>query len=311
MGVFGTGLYSGDFAMDLRSAVSAVTKLPLSEDELVHVLRGIEPAADNENDDDHTVFWLVLADQFAKRGIASNQVTETALAIIDSGHDVAKMQQLGLDGSGVTKRKKMLSDLRDLIVSRPNAGKPRKTIKKPQELILNIGDVIVYPTCNGQHINPYFKSKDRIRVSTKEGPKQWTQDGWGAMVIVDNGLAFGYLAWYRPLTMPAAKVERPSLPVLLDEPVWVLDRAGTCSTSHARKMELEKIGDCKVDPDRVRAHFPKMRPGTSAAISDISIANAMNCRPSWPPETTRQQIVDSFQQRRADLLWGLPLVFPD
>ena len=35
MGVFGTGLYSGDFAMDLRSAIKAVSRLPFEPGRLV------------------------------------------------------------------------------------------------------------------------------------------------------------------------------------------------------------------------------------------------------------------------------------
>jgi len=39
MGVFGTGLYSGDFALDLRSAVAAALRLPFNPDKLVDILR--------------------------------------------------------------------------------------------------------------------------------------------------------------------------------------------------------------------------------------------------------------------------------
>ena len=35
MGRWGTGLYSGDFAMDLRSTIRAVARLPFSADRLV------------------------------------------------------------------------------------------------------------------------------------------------------------------------------------------------------------------------------------------------------------------------------------
>ena len=68
MGLWGTGLYSSDFAMDLRSTVGAVARLPFDGDRLVEILSETEPtAAGNPDDEQHTTFWLVVADQFAKR----------------------------------------------------------------------------------------------------------------------------------------------------------------------------------------------------------------------------------------------------
>jgi hypothetical protein len=65
MGTWGAGLYSGDLAMDLRSTIGAVTRLPFEGDRLVEILCEAEPgAANNPEDEEHTVFWLVVADQF-------------------------------------------------------------------------------------------------------------------------------------------------------------------------------------------------------------------------------------------------------
>jgi hypothetical protein len=90
MGVLGTGVYAGDFAMDLRSSIGAVVRLPYEPDRLVEVLCETEPAAaGNPQDCDHTVFWLVVADQFARRGIVSAKARETGLRIIESGSDLA------------------------------------------------------------------------------------------------------------------------------------------------------------------------------------------------------------------------------
>ncbi len=60
------------------------------------ILSGIEPtAANNPDDEEHTTFWLVLADQFAKRGIACERVRDKALRIIDDGADLAILAKLG------------------------------------------------------------------------------------------------------------------------------------------------------------------------------------------------------------------------
>jgi hypothetical protein len=83
MGVWGTGLYSGDFAMDLRSTVGAVVRLPFDTDRLVDILCETEPAAANDpGNEEHTTFWLVLADQFAKRGIASVECARRRLELL-------------------------------------------------------------------------------------------------------------------------------------------------------------------------------------------------------------------------------------
>ena len=66
MGFFGTGLYSGDFALDLRSTIGAVARLPFDDDKLLNILCETQPGiAGDPNDPDHTVLWLVVADQFA------------------------------------------------------------------------------------------------------------------------------------------------------------------------------------------------------------------------------------------------------
>jgi hypothetical protein len=44
-------------------------------------------------------------------------------------------------------------------------------------------------------------------------------------------------------------------------------------------MELEKIGSLPLDPDKLEKSFNGLRPGVSAAVSDISIANRLNANP--------------------------------
>ena len=48
MGTWGTGLCSGDLAMDLRSTIAAVARLPFEGDRLAEILCETEPGvADN------------------------------------------------------------------------------------------------------------------------------------------------------------------------------------------------------------------------------------------------------------------------
>jgi hypothetical protein len=267
MGVWSTGLYAGDFALDLRSTIRAVARLPYEGDKLVEILCHTEPgAANNPEDEDHTTFWLVTADQFAKRGIVSERAREAAQRIIAGGADLAMLEKLGMDQAGLKKRRKVLDELR-VRIAEPPAGKPRLVLKKPQPYLLKIGDVLIYPTCQGNSINPYFASLERDR--------SWKgQDGWGAAVIVTRGRAFEFLAWYRPLVLATPTAEKPTIQALTREMLWKLERAGTCSPSHYKKMQMEKIGVVPLDGDKLMLIPEATYPGTSAAVNDISIANA-------------------------------------
>jgi hypothetical protein len=137
MGVFGAGLYSGDFALDLRSTVGAILRLPFDPDKLLDILCSTHPsAANNPNDEEHTIFWLVIADQFAKHDVACDRVRPKALAIIDGGTDLTTLEKLGMMQSGLRKRKRMLDELRARIVAAPTTSKPRKVLRKPQPLLM-------------------------------------------------------------------------------------------------------------------------------------------------------------------------------
>jgi hypothetical protein len=109
MGVWGVGLYSGDFAADLRSTIGAVARLPFDNDRLLDILCETDPAAANHADDpDHTTFWLIVADQFAKRAIVCDRARDNAMTIIDTGSDIARLAQLGMTPPDLAKRRKTL-----------------------------------------------------------------------------------------------------------------------------------------------------------------------------------------------------------
>jgi len=281
VGVWGTGLYSGDFAMDLRSSISAVARLPFDSDRLLDILCETEPAAaNNRNDEDHSIFWLIVADQFAKRAIGCDRARDKALAIIESGADLAMQERLGMDPPGLRKRRKVLEEVRARITAPSLGSRPRTVLKKPQALLMDVGDVFVYPTFGGRCINPYYASRELDRLGTMA--PSWQQDSWSAMVIVDRGRAFDFLSWYRPLTITMATVQKATLVELRGEVLWRLARAGTCSALHFTRMEFEKIGVLPVDNDKLRQAFPNMRPGTRQAVEDISISNGLSIGPYVP-----------------------------
>jgi hypothetical protein len=278
VGVWATGLYAGDFALDLRSTLGAVAKLPFDSGRLLDILCQSEPAAaHNPEDSDHATFWLVVADQFAKRGIENDRARVTALEIIDSGSDLNMLEKLGMQPPDLRKRKKVLEEVRQRILAPQLKTSPREVLKAPQPLLMTTGDVLVYPTFGGRCRNPYFVDQNNDRMGTAAAP--WQADSWAAMVIVDCGRAFDFLAWYRPLTVAHAVPEKPTLATLHEDMLWKLGRPGTSSASHFKRMGIEKIAEVAIDREKVIKSLGEMRPGISAAVSDISLANQLSVGP--------------------------------
>lgn len=293
MGVFGPGLYAGDYAMDLRTAIRAVSRLPFDGNHLLDLLRKQESAvAEDPNNEDHTTFWLVVADQFAKRNIACATARDRALAIINDGTDLALFEELGMEPPDLRKRKKVLEELRVRLVA-PPVFMPRPTLKKPQPLLMQIGDVLVYPTCEGYCINPYFSSTESQIVRTAGGLQPWARDGWGGLVVVDAGYVFEFLAWYRFFKMASSVQQLPTMDDLRGPMYWRLCVPGTCSPSHFKRMQLEKIGSLPVDRSKVAAE-PLSDDSHScvfAAVNDISIANSLNTTAEYAPSDEAHAIL--------------------
>ena len=47
---------------------------------------------------------------------------------------------------------------------------------------------------------------------------------------------------------------------------------------HLKRMEIATVGNLPIDGEKLAAAFPAMPSGTSAAVSDISIANNLRVR---------------------------------
>jgi len=272
MGAWGLGLYSSDFAQDLRGAIQAVARLPSEPDRLLELLCETErQAANDPADADHTVFWLVVADQFAKRGIDCAKARDRARAIISEGLDLAAMSSLGMDEKSLGKRRAMLANLESQIATAP-PSKPRAVLKAPQKLLLEVGEAVAYPICNGDAINPYTVGKEWAWV------KAWKQDGWGAFVVVERGLAFEFLAWYRPLVVAEPLSERPTLAQLGAPRMWLLRSPGTLTARHAKNMQFDSVGRISIDSEKLDRAFPRRGSPTFCVVSDISIANNIKVR---------------------------------
>jgi hypothetical protein len=279
MGAWGTGLYSSDMAADMRATVKSVLRLPLDEDRIVAILcDGERRAADDRNDEDHTTFWLVLADQFEKRGIAHAPTRDKAIAIIDQGDDLSMMEKRGMKPADLRKRGTKLAELRARLAAAPRLSKPRSTIKTPQPYTLEPGVLYACPVEGSSCLNPYFSEKQLA---------QWPfiPDGWRQFVILDRGREFDYLAWYQPLVCKRPVREKPQPSEAGADLWWELRSPKTCPQNHFDRLGITAIGRLPIDMEKARARFAKgPRRGVVylgwsarwAAVADITIADCMN-----------------------------------
>jgi hypothetical protein len=83
MGAWDGGLYDGDFALDLKGAIKGVLRAPLSDDDVLAEIWASH--GEGAVEADALDYWLVLADQFERRGIRRQDVFERAIAIVEPG----------------------------------------------------------------------------------------------------------------------------------------------------------------------------------------------------------------------------------
>jgi hypothetical protein len=274
MGTWDIGLYSSDIAIDLKLSIKVICSLPYDDKRIVdEIVESYKDIAFDKDDEDCTVFWLVLADQLHKKGFNCPEVFEKAIRIIDSGQDVKIFRDLGADESSLKKREGKLQKLKDKLIESP-PNKVRKILKKPEKLLFDIGDVILFPLDErGLPFNPYYTAKQ-----IAEEPDIFIQTGWGAAVIVDNGLIYDYLTYYKLIVCNKSFEfdDKPRLNTLMNTSTWVIENPGTCSKSHFKKMQIEKIGTIDINKKRAKKIFANHKYALSAAVDNISISNYLN-----------------------------------
>ena len=262
MGTWGTGLYQNDEAEDLKPLIGQLLKLPFSEDDIV---ARIVDWADGEDSVDA---FLILADQFEKRGIHHEATFQKALHIIESGADIARLRGLEMDERDLAARQKVLKTLAARL-NAPRPAKPRKTLKKAKPLPVASGDVIAFPIdAKGQGINPYFSPALLARSG-------FEQAGWSVIQVVDTGFEYDLLPWVSVVVTEATFPTQPTMGDLTGATRF--SRAagfGTLSPNHFKKMGMVKIGTAprptNLLPAQAGAHNAQ-----SVVMSDVSISNAL------------------------------------
>ena len=203
MGSWGPGLYDDDVAADLKSSLSLIAKIPVEGDRLLAILLAIRGSVPQLNEVDDISFWLVVADQFERRGILCQDVFRQALTAIESGADHAALAELGMSAQQLAKREQMLSEL----AARLRAPRPARALPKtpkPPDAIVQIGQIYAFPTFDGIAI----RGSNLAIADADYGP-----NGWGALVVIAQGRAFDWLPWS---AVAALAVPSERIPALQD-----------------------------------------------------------------------------------------------
>jgi hypothetical protein len=232
MGAWGGGLYESDFALDLKGTIEAALRAPLSDDEILAELWAShgEGSADVEALD----YWLVLADQFERRGLRRQDVFERALAIVEAGEDLAALEALDAESKTIAKRRKDTAKLVERL-REPRPAKRRRPLNNPEPLLLEPGEALAWPTDRGNSINPYVPADSLWRLGG------FTQDGWGFGIVTEAGHQFHVLAYYAVQVLKWRRAERPSpeLAVHCPRSPW---HYGTTRKLHLERSGVERLG---------------------------------------------------------------------
>ena len=153
MGAWGSALYDNDAASDLKNTVALVAKVPGDGDRLLGILEEAHGSADPA-DEDGALFWLVVADQFEKRGIVCRRAASMALQVIDSDADLVACKEKGADEKFLRARAKVLQELRERL-RQPRPAKAVRKAGKPPPLVLSTGEIYAFPTMSGKAWHPY------------------------------------------------------------------------------------------------------------------------------------------------------------
>jgi hypothetical protein len=283
MGSWGAGLYDDDEASDLRQSIALITKIPANGDRLLEILLKQIGRVPELNEDGGPTFWLVIADQFERRGIHCAQATDRALIAIESGADLNDLESRGQDSRGLRKRKSILDQLKQRLRSpKPERKIPKKP--KPPDAMVQVGDVYSFPTMAG------IPFASHVISSADFDRRNFNPDGWGAIVVLDQGRAFDWIPWCALASVAVDPSKVPALPDLLDGELLYHSQtkgATRClpKRSEFKDVPFELVGRLELAPEAARsviAKWPSVDQAVEFGWSLRTVAFGRNSRFSLP-----------------------------
>ena len=245
MGTWGTGLYSDDTAADLKNSIALLTQLPVSGDRLLEILIDTYGGSVELTADGGPAFWLVVADQFERKGIRSERASEQARAVVKTGADLRDLEARGMPAKDLKKRAEILAEL-DRRLKSPRPEKPRPKGGKPPDFVVDIGEVYAFPTMRSQAFNAWYASWEQAK---------FVPDGWGAMLVVGRGRVFDWLPWCAVASLTVDPSREPSLDDASAARVRTEVGGTLCvpRRTHLNKMKMRLLGRLDLDPGKAAA----------------------------------------------------------
>jgi hypothetical protein len=273
MGRWGAGLYADDKAADLRQSIALIAIIPAPGDRLLEILLRQAGRTPELTDSDGCTFWLVIADQFERRGIRCDTVLERALAAIDRARHHGEIGKSTLDQ--LAKR---------LRSPRPERTRPRSP-KRPEHVV-GVGDVYAFRTMAGLPFGTY------IRSAADLNRRNFVPDGWGVIVIVDLGRAFEWIPWCAVASVAVDPSEPPVLDAVTSGELLYHAQTHGATRCIPKRSELKDVGfqllgTLSLDPIRAQtvvADWPSAEESVELGWPIKSVTFGRNCRfaPSLP-----------------------------
>ena len=245
MGAWGPGLYEDDVAMDLKDSIALLARMPVSGDRILEILLETHTEGVKLTDDGGPTFWLVVADQFERRGIVSRVAFKKALTAITSGADLRDQKEHDMDPTDLRKRSKILTELAARLRS-PRPPRPRPTTKTPPPFVVEVGEVYAFPTMQRKSFDPTSSSWEKAG---------FVPDGWGAMIVVARGRVFDWLPWCAIASVTVDPTRVATVEDVAGARLLNKEGASLCvpRKPHLKKMGVQLIGHLPIDPKQAAA----------------------------------------------------------
>jgi hypothetical protein len=250
MGNWGIALYQDDAAVDLKNTITLLAGLPASGDRLLEIVLENYKEGVGLDDDGGPTFWLVLADQFERRGIACPRGFEQALAAISTGADLRDFEARDASPSDLRKRARILGALEERLRS-PRPLRPRPSSTRPPPFHVEVGEVYCFPTMGSEAFNPCARNSDWAG---------FTPDGWGAMLVIARGRVFDWFPWCVVSGLTVEPSRKPSLEDAQGARFISKTSSGQHCVprrTHLKRMRCELLGQLSLDPARVEEVMPR------------------------------------------------------
>jgi hypothetical protein len=284
VGTWGVGLYSNDLVLDLRDDFAQVVRAPWDAEQLYAWAESTYPALDDPADDEHSDMLLVIAHLFWRYGIEHDPANAAAREIIASGADLAAKRRLGMTERDLRRRRAVLIGLDSQLSSANPKPYRRRVRRRPESLILELGDCIVYPTAGGALRNPYVTPGREAAFFARH---RWEPDGWGAAVVLERAYEFDVFARYLVALVADSLADRPTPVAIAGMSILhtgtppgktgpSTERPRRClhwislSLSHLHRMHIEVVGRLQLDTELVQQELAATVPGRRL---DHSLAN--------------------------------------